>query len=98
MNKTQVKGTINEMMGKAKRKAGEMTGNKTLQVKGIVQQAQGKIENTIGKAAEAVGDVVKETEVHMNAHVKLASRNSSVGANVTTTNSSPNSRPSIRTT
>jgi uncharacterized protein YjbJ (UPF0337 family) len=97
MNKTRVQGTIDEVVGSAKRKAGEFTGNTTLQVKGIVQQATGQVETTIGKAKEALCDVVHDTEVHLDAHVKLAARNSTANANVSTTATAPNSKPATRT-
>jgi uncharacterized protein YjbJ (UPF0337 family) len=97
MNKTQVKGTLDEVMGSVKHKAGELTGNKTLQVKGIVQQAEGRIENTFGKAEEAVGNIVKDAKVHMNAHVKHAAKSSSAPAYVSTTRTAPNAKPAIRT-
>jgi uncharacterized protein YjbJ (UPF0337 family) len=97
MNKTQVKGTINEFVGSAKRKTGELTGNKTLQVKGIIQQTKGQVENTLGKAKESLRDVINDTKAHLNAHVKLAARNSTATANVRTTKIAPNSKSAIRT-
>ncbi len=54
MNKDRVNGTINEVVGSAKRTAGKLTGNTPLQVKGMPQQVKGKLENTLGKAKEAV--------------------------------------------
>jgi uncharacterized protein YjbJ (UPF0337 family) len=53
MNKNRVNGTINEVVGSAKRTAGKLTGNTPLQVKGIAQQVKGKLENTLGKAKDA---------------------------------------------
>jgi uncharacterized protein YjbJ (UPF0337 family) len=54
MNKNRVNGTIDEVIGSAKRKAGKWTGNTPLQVKGVAQQVKGKLENTLGKAKDAV--------------------------------------------
>jgi len=54
MNKDRVKGTIDEVAGSSKRKAGKWTGNTPLQVKGMAQQVKGKLENTLGKAKDAV--------------------------------------------
>ena len=54
MNKDLVKGTIDELVGSAKRKVGGLTGNTPLQVKGLAQQAKGKIENAVGKTKDAV--------------------------------------------
>ena len=54
MNRNRVNGTIDEVVGSAKRTAGKLTGNTPLQVKGIAQQVKGKLENTLGKAKDAV--------------------------------------------
>jgi uncharacterized protein YjbJ (UPF0337 family) len=54
MNKDRVKGTIDEVVGSSKRKAGKWTGNTPLQVKGMAQQVKGKLENALGKAKDAV--------------------------------------------
>jgi uncharacterized protein YjbJ (UPF0337 family) len=56
MNQDRVNGTIDEAVGSAKRKAGQLTGNTPLQVKGMAQQVKGKVENTLGKAKEALRD------------------------------------------
>jgi uncharacterized protein YjbJ (UPF0337 family) len=77
MNKDQVKGIIDEVAGTAKRKAGELTDNPKLQVEGTVQHAKGKAEGAWGKATAAVHDAIENTEAHIDAHVKLNSKNSS---------------------
>jgi uncharacterized protein YjbJ (UPF0337 family) len=53
MNKNRVKGTIDEVVGSAKRKAGKLTGNTRLQVEGAAQQVKGTVENAWGKAKDA---------------------------------------------
>ena len=63
MNSDRAKGTIDEMVGSAKRTAGKLTGNTPLQVKGMAQQAKGKIENTLGKAKDAVRGTGQGTKV-----------------------------------
>jgi len=67
MNKDRVKGTVDEMVGSAKQKAGKLTGNTPLQVKGIAQQVKGKLENTLGKAKDAVSGTHQETKVRNGA-------------------------------
>jgi uncharacterized protein YjbJ (UPF0337 family) len=54
MNRNRVNGTIDEVVGSAKRPAGKLTGNTPLRVRGIAQQVKGKLENTLGKAKDAV--------------------------------------------
>jgi uncharacterized protein YjbJ (UPF0337 family) len=71
MNKDQMKGTIDEVVGSAKRKAGELTGNTKLQVEGMAQQVKGKVENAWGKTKDGVRNAMENTEVHADSHVKL---------------------------
>ena len=71
MNKNRIKGTIDEVVGSAKRKAGELTGDTKLQVEGMAQQVKGKVENAWGKTKDTVRDATENTQVHINAHVKL---------------------------
>jgi len=76
VNKDRVKGMIDEVAGCAKRKAGELTDNPKLQAEGMVQQAKGKVEGAWGKAKDAVQDALENTEVHLDAHVKLGMKDS----------------------
>jgi uncharacterized protein YjbJ (UPF0337 family) len=76
LNKNRVNGTIDEVVGSAKRKAGELTGNTKLQVKGIAQQVKGKVENAWGKATDAVQEASQNTDVQLDTQVKLEVRNS----------------------
>jgi uncharacterized protein YjbJ (UPF0337 family) len=52
MNKSQVKGRLNEVTGKAKELAGKVTGNKQTEAKGIVQKNAGKAQAGLGDAKE----------------------------------------------
>ena len=70
MNMDRVKGMMDEVAGSAKRKAGELTDNSKLQVEGMVQQMKGW-----GKTKDAVSDAVQDTELHIDAHVKIGSKN-----------------------
>src|ERR1035437_2533900 len=49
MNKDQVKGTVNDIAGKAQVGAGRLVGNKEQQAKGSQKQAEGKAEEGAGK-------------------------------------------------
>ena len=60
MNTNRVKGTIDEVVGSARRKAGKWTGNTPLQVKGMAQQVKGKLENAAGKAEDAIDDANRQ--------------------------------------
>jgi uncharacterized protein YjbJ (UPF0337 family) len=74
MNKDRVKGTIDEVVGSAKRKAGEVTGNTRLQVEGMAQQVKGKVENAWGKTKDVACDAIENTEVDAKVHVKVGVR------------------------
>jgi uncharacterized protein YjbJ (UPF0337 family) len=76
MNKDSVKGTFDEVVGAAKRKAGELTGNTRLEVEGMTQQVKGKVENAWGKTKEAVREAIDDLEVHIDTHIELRSHDS----------------------
>jgi uncharacterized protein YjbJ (UPF0337 family) len=52
MNKSQLKGRLNEVSGKAKELVGKVTGNKRTEAKGIVQKNAGKAQAGLGDAKE----------------------------------------------
>ncbi len=56
MNKDTVKGNIDKVVGTVKRKSGELTGDRKLQVKGAVQQTRGEIRNAVGQVKDAARD------------------------------------------
>ena len=71
MNKDQVKDTIDELVGSVKRKAGELTDDTPLQIKGIAQQVKGKVENAWGNAKEGLSDAIHGSDVRLDTHIKL---------------------------
>ena len=71
MNKGRAKGTIDEVVGSAKRKAGELTGNTQLQVEGMVQQVKGKVENAWGKAKDVVDEANAEAKVKHETRIEV---------------------------
>jgi uncharacterized protein YjbJ (UPF0337 family) len=62
MNRDNVKGTIDDAAGRAKRQIGEWTGNKDAQVEGAAQQVKGKVEKVVGNVRDAVHDAAKNRE------------------------------------
>jgi uncharacterized protein YjbJ (UPF0337 family) len=76
MNKDRMKGTIDEVVGSAKRKAGELTGDTKLQVEGMAQQMKGKVESAWGKTKDGICDAMENSEVRVDAHLKLGVKNS----------------------
>jgi uncharacterized protein YjbJ (UPF0337 family) len=48
MNKDRIKGAGTNVRGKAKEAAGKLTGDSKLQGEGKLDQAKGKVQNTVG--------------------------------------------------
>lgn len=59
MNKDQVKGTVNDAAGRAKRQVGEWTGDTDTQVEGAAQQIKGKAQKAVGNVKDAIHDASK---------------------------------------
>jgi uncharacterized protein YjbJ (UPF0337 family) len=64
-------GTVNQLVGSAKRKVGSITHNTHLQVEGIAQQGKGKVEIALGNAQDAIKKVVGDAELHIDGHVSV---------------------------
>ncbi len=56
MDKNRVKGKLDDVAGRAKRQAGEWTGDKDLQREGAKQQVKGKAKNMMGRMEDAARD------------------------------------------
>jgi uncharacterized protein YjbJ (UPF0337 family) len=56
MNKDNVKGTMDDAAGRAKRQVGEWTGDTQTQVDGAAQQVKGKVEKAWGNVKDAARD------------------------------------------
>ena len=54
MNKDRVEGSVKQAKGALKEAVGKATGNGRLQGKGIAEKAEGKIQNAVGGAKDAV--------------------------------------------
>lgn len=79
MNRDIVKGTLDEVVGSAKSKAGELTGNSSLEAEGITQQLKGKVESAWGKTREAVSEAIDSIEVHIDTHVEVTTHDPVTG-------------------
>jgi uncharacterized protein YjbJ (UPF0337 family) len=53
----KVKGKTNEMVGAARRKAGDMTGNESMEAKGAAQEMKGKGQGMVGEAKDKADDL-----------------------------------------
>ena len=56
MNKDQVKGALKDIAGKVQEKAGQLTGSKEQQVKGLGKQISGNAEKSYGDVKEVIKD------------------------------------------
>jgi uncharacterized protein YjbJ (UPF0337 family) len=59
MNKDQVKGRLKEAQGAVKEVTGKMVGNKSLEQKGKVEKAIGKVQSGYGDIKEDIKDDLK---------------------------------------
>jgi uncharacterized protein YjbJ (UPF0337 family) len=59
MNKDQVQGVTTDLKGKLQEAAGELTGNREQEAKGILKQVEGKGQKALGDAKEIVKDAGK---------------------------------------
>jgi uncharacterized protein YjbJ (UPF0337 family) len=57
MNKDNLKGSIDDAAGRAKRQVGEWTGDTKTQAEGAAQQVKGKVEKAWGNMKDAAHDV-----------------------------------------
>ena len=61
MNSDDIKGTIDDAAGRAKRQVGEWTGDTQTQVDGAAQQVKGKAEKAVGNVRDAINNATKGT-------------------------------------
>lgn len=54
MNKDQLKGKVDEAIGRVERQAGEWSGDEKTQARGAARQARGKLQKVAGKVKNAV--------------------------------------------
>jgi uncharacterized protein YjbJ (UPF0337 family) len=54
VDKDRLKGTINEVAGRAKRQVGEWTGDTGAQIDGLAQEVKGKAQKAWGGVKDAV--------------------------------------------
>jgi uncharacterized protein YjbJ (UPF0337 family) len=69
MNKDNVKGTIDDAAGRAKRQVGEWTGDTQTQVEGGAQQIKGKFEKAVGNVKDAAHDAKTDADREYNRNV-----------------------------
>lgn len=61
MNSDNIKGTLDDAAGRAKRQVGEWTGDTKTQVDGAAQQVKGKAEKVVGNVRDAVNSATNRT-------------------------------------
>ena len=58
-NEDKVRGTVNDVIGGAKKTAGDITGNEELKQEGEGQQIKGEAQKLLGEAKDLIGDAAK---------------------------------------
>jgi uncharacterized protein YjbJ (UPF0337 family) len=60
MNKDKIEGSVKDVAGKAQQKVGELTGSEEQQIKGLKNQAEGKIQKGVGNVKDALDDAKRD--------------------------------------
>ena len=58
MDKEHLKGAIDQLVGKTKEIAGQVTGDSVLEAEGKVEQAKGSLHNVLGDVKDAGKEVL----------------------------------------
>jgi len=66
MDKSSVKGKIDEVAGRAKRQVGEWTGDTQAQGEGAMEEIKGRAENAWGKVKDSARDLKDDAERKAN--------------------------------
>ena len=61
MNKDKLEGTVKDVAGKVRQKVGNLTDDEEQQVKGVAEQAEGKIQKGYGDIKEKAKDKLKDS-------------------------------------
>ena len=62
MNSDNIKGSIDDAAGRAKRQVGEWTGDSQTQAEGAGQQVKGKVEKAVGNVKDAFNNATNRTD------------------------------------
>lgn len=60
MDKDRIVGAAKEAAGKVKEGIGQAIGNEKLEAEGVVDQVEGKVQNTVGKAKDAAREAAEK--------------------------------------
>ena len=60
MDTDRIKGGARELYGRGEEAVGSLTGDKETRARGMMDQAAGKAQSTVGRAGEAVRDVAEQ--------------------------------------
>ncbi len=59
MDKDRIEGSAKQAKGAVKEAAGKMTGDTKLRSEGAADKAEGKLQNAVGGAKDAIRDAIK---------------------------------------
>ena len=60
MNRDELEGKAEAIKGKIKQKAGELTNDQDLHDEGVVDEAAGETQDTLGHARRKVGEAIED--------------------------------------
>lgn len=62
MDEKRIEGTLDDVTGRAKRAAGDFTGDAGLRAEGLTDQLRGQAESTAGRVRETVSDLAENAQ------------------------------------
>ncbi len=59
-NEDEIKGKADQLKGKVKEAAGDLTDDQQLRDEGVADQVEGSVQETIGKGRRKVGETIED--------------------------------------
>ena len=60
MNRDELEGKAEKLKGKMKQAAGDLTDNERLHSEGVADEAEGEVQDNLGRARRKVGEFVED--------------------------------------
>ncbi len=60
MDKNRVEGSLDQVKGKVKETAGDVTGDQKLKSEGMIDQLTGKVKNAVGSVKDKIRETLKD--------------------------------------
>lgn len=82
MNKDQISGNVDQVVGKIKQNAGETIGNEKLANEGVVDQMKGAVKEVWGNAKDAAAEISRDIHKRAEAREQANGRDNEARHNI----------------